>query len=433
MPRDPRIRLGAVPLAGAALMLAGAVAGAQPAGAETLRIACSALGEQRTLCEDGARAWAEKSGHHVELIAIPNSATERLGLYQQLLSAGSSDIDVLQIDVVWPGLLADHLVDLGPALGEDAGDHLPALIENNTLDGRLVAMPWFIDAGMLYYRADLLERHGRSVPDTWAELTETASAIVEAEREANAEGAWELWGYVWQGRAYEGLTCNALEWVASSGGGSVVAPDGAITIDNAAAAAALDRAAGWVETISPPGVLNHAEEDARGLFQSGRAVFMRNWPYAWALAQSPDSPVKGKVGVAPLPAGPDGTPAATLGGAQLAVSKHSPNVEAAIDLVRHLTGAAEQKRRAIRGAFNPSRPALYEDPEVLAAMPFLADMRVVLDGAVARPSTVTGARYNQVSTAFFNGVHGVLSGRMDGAAGVAAISARLERIRRGEW
>jgi len=418
------------PWVGRAVLAVGLMMLAPSVQAETLRIACSALGEQRTLCEDGARAWAEESGYTVELVAIPNSATERLGLYQQLLSAGADDIDVLQIDVVWPGLLAEHLVDLGPALGDTAGDHLPVLIENNTRDGRLVAMPWFIDAGLLYYRADLLEKHGHAVPATWAALTETAAAIQDAER---SKGTDDLWGYVWQGRAYEGLTCNALEWVASHGGGSIVAPDGAITLETPAAAAALDRAAGWVGTISPPGVLNHAEEDARGLFQSGRAVFMRNWPYAWALAQSDDSPVRGKVGVAPLPAGPDGAPAATLGGAQLAVSAHSAHVEAAIDLVRHLTGGAEQKRRAIDGSFNPSRPALYEDPEVLDAVPFLADMRTVLDAAVARPSTVTGARYNQVSTAFFNGVHGVLSGQSDGAAGVAAITARVQRIKRGGW
>ncbi|WP_299436939.1 ABC transporter substrate-binding protein [uncultured Rhodospira sp.] len=421
-------RVGRVLLAGALTLLTGLAAA--PVHAETLRIACSALGEQRTLCEDGARAWAEQSGHTVELVAIPNSATERLGLYQQLLSAGADDIDVLQIDVVWPGLLAEHLVDLGPALGAEAQDHLPVLIENNTLDGRLVAMPWFIDAGMLYYRADLLETHGRAVPTTWAELTETATAIQDAER---AEGTNDLWGYVWQGRAYEGLTCNALEWVASHGGGTIVAPDGTITLDTPDAATALDRAAGWVGTISPPGVLNYAEEEARGLFQSGQAVFMRNWPYAWALAQAEGSPVKGKVGVTALPAGPEGAPAATLGGAQLAVSKHSGHIDAAIDLVRHLTSAAEQKRRAIAGSFNPSRPALYEDPEVLEAVPFLADMREVLDAAVARPSTVTGARYNQVSTAFFNGVHEVLSGRMDGGAGVTAITARLQRIKRGGW
>ncbi|MQX35386.1 extracellular solute-binding protein [Roseospira navarrensis] len=410
--------------------LGAALAAAVPARAETLRIACSALGQERTLCEQGAQAWAEETGHTVDLVAIPNSATERLGLYQQLLAAGAGDIDVLQIDVVWPGLLADHLVDLGPAMGEDAREHLPVLIENNTVDGRMVAMPWFIDAGLLYYRTDLLETHGVAVPETWAALTEAAEAIQAAERAAGAE---DLWGYVWQGRAYEGLTCNALEWVASHGGGTVVAPNGTISIDTPEAAAALDRAAGWVGTISPPGVLNHAEEEARGLFQSGRAVFMRNWPYAWSLAQGEDSPVAGKVGVAPLPAGPEGQSAATLGGAHLAVSRYSENPDAAIELVRHLTGAAEQTRRAIEGSFNPSRPDLYSDPAILEATPFIADMAEVIDGLVARPSTVTADRYNQVSTAFFNGVHGVLSGQAEPSAAVSDMADRIRRIKRGGW
>ncbi|MBB4313829.1 ABC transporter substrate-binding protein [Roseospira marina] len=404
--------------------------GAGSGDAEPLRIACSALGQQRVLCEEGAQAWGEATGHTVELVAIPNSATDRLGLYQQLLAAGAGDIDVLQIDVVWPGLLAEHLLDLGPVLGAEAEAHLPALIANDTVDGRLVAVPWFIDVGVLYYRADLLETYDRPVPTTWAALTDTAAYIQEQER---AAGADELWGYVWQGRAYEGLTCNALEWIASYGGGTIVAPDGAISIDNPAAAAALDRAAGWVGTISPRGVLNHGEEEARGLFQSGRAVFMRNWPYAWALAQDEDSAVAGKIGVAPLPAGPEGHSTATLGGAHLAVSRYSEQIEVATDLVRYLTSAAEQKRRAIAAAFNPSRPALYEDPEVLAALPVLAEMATVIDGAVARPATVTGARYNRVSAAVFTAVHDVLSGESDGSTAVGVLAARLAHIKRAGW
>ena len=110
-------------------------------------------------------------------------------------------------------------------------------------------------------------------------------------------------GYVWQGRAYEGLTCNGIEWVASFGGGTIVEPDGKISINNPQAAAALNPAKSWIGTISPEGVLNYAEEEARGVFQSGNAVFMRNWPYAWALANAADSPVKDKVGIAVLPQG----------------------------------------------------------------------------------------------------------------------------------
>ena len=128
---------------------------------------------------------------------------------------------------------------------------------------------------------------------------------MDAER---AEGKGDLWGYVWQGSAYEGLTCNALEWVKSNGGGQIIEPDGEITIFNDNAVAALEMAKGWVGTISPPGVLSYMEEESRGVWQTGNAVFMRNWPYAYALGNGDDSPIKGKFDVAPLPSGGgDGT------------------------------------------------------------------------------------------------------------------------------
>jgi trehalose/maltose transport system substrate-binding protein len=160
---------------------------------------------------------------------------------------------------------------------------------------------------------------------------------------------------------------------------------------------------------------------------------MRNWPYAWALANAGDSPVKGQVGVAVLPkaAGPQGLHAATLGGQQLAVSRYSAHPAEAADLVRHLTGAAEQKRRAIEGSFNPTRRSLYEDAEVLAANPFYADFLPILDTAVARPAGITGRRYNQVSSEFVRAVHAALSGQGSVADNLAALASTLRRLGRG--
>lgn len=261
-----------------AIALASATGGISQAQAADLTISCGAVGAELTLCEEGIEAWEEKTGHEVDVVSTPNSSTERLSLYQQILSANSSDIDVMQIDVVWPGLLANHLLDLREVLGNDvAAGHFETIVTNNTIDDRLVAMPWFTDAGVLYYREDLLEKHGHDVPTTWQELTETAREIKQAEREAGND---RMQGYVFQGRAYEGLTVNALEWVASHGGGNIVEADGTISINNPQAAEALDLAASWIGDISPNGVLNYTEEEARGVFQSGNAVFMRNWPYA---------------------------------------------------------------------------------------------------------------------------------------------------------
>jgi trehalose/maltose transport system substrate-binding protein len=159
---------------------------------------------------------------------------------------------------------------------------------------------------------------------------------------------------------------------------------------------------------------------------------MRNWPYAWALGNAPESPIGGKIGVTQLPkGGEDGKHTGVLGGWQLAVSKYSHNAELAVDLVRHLTSPEEQKRRAIKGSYNPTIATLYEDPEILEASPFFGELYDTFTNAVARPSQVTGDKYNQVSSEFFNAVHAVLSGRMDAASSLAALERSLDRLSRG--
>lgn len=428
-------RLTGAAVAGAAMIpLAGmsvAALSVAPASAASVAISCGAVGLELELCRTGAEAWAKESGNEVTIVSTPNSSTERLALYQQILSAGGSDIDVLQIDVIWPGILGAHFIDLAPYMDGAEAAHFPAIVENNTIDGELKAMPWFTDAGVLYYRTDLLEKYGLEVPETWSDLGATAQKIQEGER---AEGNDRMYGYVFQGRAYEGLTCNALEWVDSFGGGHIVDDEGNITIDNEKAVAALDEIAGFMGKIVPEGVLNYSEEEARGVFQSGNSVFMRNWPYAWSLANSADSPVKDKVGVVALPkGGADGKSTGTLGGWQLAVSKYSQNQEAAADLVRYLTSEAEQKRRAIEGAYNPTIEALYKDEEVLAAVPFFGSLYETFVNAVARPSRVTGDKYNRVSNAFWNSVHSVLSGSDNAQSALANLEGQLNAVKRRGW
>jgi trehalose/maltose transport system substrate-binding protein len=413
-----------------AVLLGTVGAVAAPAQSATIAISCGAVGLELEICQEGAEAWAEATGNQVNVISTPNSATERLALYQQILAANSADIDVFQIDVIWPSILGNHFIDLAEHIDQEVIDqHFEAIVQNNTVADRLVAMPWFTDAGLLYYRADLLQKYGKQPPTTWQELTETAREIQEGER---AEGNDRMLGFVFQAKAYEGLTCNALEWIDSFGGGQIVAEDGSITINNEQAAAALELAASWIGEIAPEGVLNYAEEESRGVFQSGNAVFMRNWPYAWALGNAPDSPIAGKIGVAQLPkGGEDGKHTGVLGGWQLAVSKYSQNAELAVDLVRHLTSPEEQKRRAVKGSYNPTIGSLYQDAEVLEASPFFGELHDTFTNAVARPSQVTGDKYNQVSSELFNAVHAVLSGKTDAASSLAALERSLDRLSRG--
>jgi trehalose/maltose transport system substrate-binding protein len=353
-------------------------------------------------------------GITVEVVDTPDFVEDRLGVYLQLFEAQSPEGDVFQIDVIWPGDLAEHLVDLNQYGAADvSGDHFPAIIENNTVGGSLLGIPWFTDAGLLYYRTDLLEKYELDPPTTWDELEAAAMTIQEGER---ADGNQDFWGFVWQGNAYEGLTCDALEWVASNGGGTIISPDGTITINNPAAIEIVDQAAGWVGTISPDGVTAFGEEDARAVWQAGNAAFMRNWPYAYSLGNAEDSVIAGQFDVSPLPAGDSGSGAATLGGWQLAVSKYSAHPAEATQLALFLASYEEQKIRAVEGSLNPTIEALYEDADVLAANPFFGSLFDVFTSAVARPSTATAPQYADVSALFFNAVHSVLTGDSDAAS-----------------
>lgn len=392
----------------------------------TLRIFGGNVGQELELTQQAADAFmADNPGVNVEVIATANAVEDRLGTYLQLWEAQSSEGDVFQIDVIWPGDLAEHLIDLYDYGAEDVVDeHFPAIVQNNTVDGRLVGIPWFTDAGLLYYRTDLLEKYGYDGPPaTWDDLDEMAMTIQEGEREENPD----FWGFVWQGNAYEGLTCDALEWISSNNGGTIVSPDGVITINNPNAAAIVDQAAGWVDTISPPGVTGFGEEESRAVWQAGNAAFMRNWPYAYSLGQAEDSVISGLFDVTPLPAG-EGSPAATLGGWQLGVSKYSENPEEAAALALFMANYDQQKLRAVEGSLNPTIQALYDDEEVLAANPFFGDLYDVFINAVARPSTITAPQYADTSSLFFNAVHDVLTGETDGATAFEELELDLEDL-----
>ncbi|WP_193334911.1 ABC transporter substrate-binding protein [Devosia beringensis] len=372
------------------------------------------------------------TGNTVTIVPMPSSTSDQFGQYRLWLAAGNADIDVYQTDVIWAPQLADQFLDLTDAAKDVVGEHFPSIIESQTVDGKLVALPAFTDAPALFYRTDLLEKHNKPVPTTWDEMAATAQEIMDAER---AEGQADMYGFVFQGNAYEGLTCDALEWVMSNGGGQIVEADGTISINNEKAAAAIDRAAGWIGTISPDGNLAYQEEESRGVWQLGNAVFMRNWPYAYALGNGDDSAVKGKFDVAPLPAG-DGEgarSAATLGGWNVAVSKYSPDPEEAIKLALYLSSTEVQKERAINQSNLPTIESLYDDADVLAASPFMANWKEIFQNAVPRPSAPTKVKYNEVSSLFWSAVHNTLSGNGSAAENLEVLEADLTELKGDAW
>jgi trehalose/maltose transport system substrate-binding protein len=379
--------------------------------------------------------WAKENNVKVEVVLAPQSATDILAQIQQLLASKSPDIDLIQFDVIWPGILAPNMMDLGPALKAanfDTTQFYPRILTNNTVDGKVVGLPWFTDAGLLFYRTDLLKKYGfEAAPTTWDELEKMAQTIQDGERKET--GNKDFWGYVWQGNSYEGLTCDALEWQFSNGGGSIVENDKTISVNNEKAAAAFDRAAKWVGTISPEGVTGYQEEDARRVFQAGNAAFMRNWPYAYVLGQGgaagdQETAIKDKFSVAPLPAGDSGAGAAALGGWQLGVSAYTDQPDLAAKLAIWLVSPEQQKERWLKLSNLPTMPAVYKDADVVAASPWVANLVPVFENASPRPSTVTAAKYNEVSIAYFNAVHSILTKEQDSQAALDDLEAQLVQI-----
>ncbi len=389
----------------------------------TLRFYGDAVGLGSDMDKAMAAKFSEETGINVEVLPRPQDATEFYAQIQRFFQAQSTETDVFMMDVIWPGAFATHLYDVSNIFAEEAKLHYPGIVENNTVDGKLTALPWFGDFGMLFYRTDLLKEYGFDAPPTtWAELEEIAAAVQEGER---AKGNPNFVGFVWQGAAYEGLTCNLLEWFYSQDGGTFL-QDGAVTINNPQAVEALERATKWVGGISPSGVVSYREEDARNVFQGGNAMFMRNWPYAYSAGNTDDSPIKGRFDVAPLPVTEPGSPAGTVGGWQLAISNYSQNKDAAVEFVRYAASPQVQKWRALVGTFVPTIPIVSEDPEVLEAMPFLKNLAPVV--RVTRPSRETGELYNEASTIIFQSANEALLGSTSAADALAQAEQQLQRL-----
>jgi multiple sugar transport system substrate-binding protein len=293
---------------------------------------------------------------------LPWTADVQHQFYVINLEARASGFDVLMLDVIWVPEFAraGWLLDLSerwPA--GDRREHLAATVSAATHEGRVWAVPWVTNVGLLYYRRDLLARHGLSPPRTERELADQARLVRARESTGtDSRAATGIAGFVWQGKQYEGLVVNVLEsfWAE---GTDLVDADGRLLPDPARAAAALARRRELlVSGASPPLVSAADEEVSRREFGSGRAVFLRNWPYAIDLFEAEGSPVRGRVGLAPLPGG------GALGGAHLGINRGTRHPDAAWRLVQFLTRAEAQRAIAAAVGLHPTRPALVTSPEL---------------------------------------------------------------------
>lgn len=344
----------------------------------------------------------------------------QLDLLRKVLHKGESAPDILGIDVIWPSSLADDLIDLRPYLSSDLAYLDPGLIASYTVHGKIVAIPFRTHVGVLAYRIDLLQRYGYAhPPKTWGELESMATRIQAGER---ARGQKSFWGYVWQGAATEGLTCNALEWQAAEGGGRVIEDDESISVNNPHAIYAWERAAHWIGRISPPGVVSYRETDSLNIWDSGNAAFLRSWEWADHLTHPGESPMRQYTGLTSMP-GAGTEQVSALGGYGLSVPRSSAHLKDAIALIRFLLASDLQATTAPANKL----PRQFDDlPRVLwtpgrSTPPSLVRL-------VRRPVNVTGDRYQAVSQAYSQAVHSVLTGQKAAPDAAAELEKRLVQI-----
>jgi trehalose/maltose transport system substrate-binding protein len=369
-----------------------------------------------------AKRFTKDTGIKVSVNPHPSASDQAYSQLVRAFSQKSGSIDVAMIDVVWPGAFAPYLVNLKSKLGKQSKIHAAGIVQADTVGGKLVAMPWFGDFGLLYYRTDLLKKYGyKAPPKTWSELFKMAKKIQEGEQKSNSS----FYGFVFQGNSYEGLTCNALEWIASAGGGHFI-DNGKATINNSKAKTVLDAMRSQIGKVTPRGVTTYQEDQTEHAFDSGDAAFARNWPYQYGIGATAGSKVKGKFSVAPLPHGAKGPSVATVGGWQLAVSKYSKHKDASIEFVRYMTSKAVEKFDAITNSNVPTIPSLAKDKQVVRTNPYLKPATANV-ARVARPARFLGTHYNEASKVIYQGVNQILNGSSAGSV-LPSVQSKLNQI-----
>jgi multiple sugar transport system substrate-binding protein len=331
-------------------------------------------------------SYTVDTGVPVTLIRQSTDSAQRKQGILLSLRGQQTNPDVMLVDVGWIGqIAASGWLEPLEKYDIDKNVFFQSVIElADTYENKLIGLPLYIDGGLLYYRKDLLAENGFSAPpSTWAELRDMSERIVPRQKAQNPN----FWGYVWQGAQYEGLTCNSLEFFTSAGGGFFVGTATPV-IDQQANVTALQfmRDLLHKQPISPPNTFTDMkEEEVRLFFHNSNALFERNWPYAWGLHNADDSPIKGQVGMAPLPGFKKGQSASTLGGWHIVMSKYSDMKSESASLIKYLTSARVQKQLSLKLGWNPGRSDIYDDAELLKANPALQDLKQVFKNAVPRP------------------------------------------------
>jgi multiple sugar transport system substrate-binding protein len=342
---------------------------------------------------------------YVELPPSSASTEVHQSLVQQLARRNGTP-DVFTQDIIWIAEFASAgwAMPLDEYFDASARKvFFPGLVDACTYQGKLMALPWFITAGMLYYRKDLLDAAKIAPPKTWNALAEISKNLVGQDNTA--------FGFSWQAKQAEVLVCNLVEYIHSNNG-TILSPDGKQCLINQPAA--IEAVQFMYDTINklkitPQDALSWNEEPSRRPFTAGQSIFLRNWPYAWAVSQDEkESKVVGKVGVVPLPAFKGGHSAATLGGYQVGVNAFTKNREAALDFARWVTSPEAQILMGLNIGQAPARSDVYDDARIVEARPYWPGLRATFNNAVPRPVTprypqLTLVLQSEVSKALTNG------------------------------
>ncbi len=341
----------------------------------------------------------------INIIEGPNSANLIEDLYSSAFLLGNSPYDLIILDIIWTPKFAaaGWLSDLTNRVNEEElKAFTPQDVEGGRYEDKLYRIPIRSDVGILYYREDLLKALGLEPPETFQDLIKTAQALQQQDK--------VNWGYVWQGRQYEGLSAMFVE-VLTGFGGFWVNPDTLeVGLDRPEALKAVEFLRDTIQKgISPPGVTTYIEEDTRRLFQSGQVAFLRNWPYVWPLANQADSSVKGKIAIKPMVHAPGNNSGACLGGWGFGIAKFSQHQEEAWKAIQYFMSREAQRRFILQAGYVPSRKELFTDPEIVAKYPHFPQLLEIAQKAVLRP---TIAQYAQVSDILQRYLSATLSNRM---------------------
>lgn len=336
-------------------------------------------------------------------------------IYEADFQSGVAKYDLVYMDIVWPLQFADSLRDLTPYIQKDGLDlsgFLPNEVKAGQLDGQLYRLPMRADVGVLYYRQDLLEQAGLSLPRTLAELSQTVDAIESAT------------GYLWQGSRYEGLIANFVEVMEGMGATWIELPSRQVSLNSSDTVDAAEVLRQLIEQgISPNEVITYTEEDALNRFIQGQAVFLRGWPYFWVKLQQ--SELKDKVAIA-RPFSFSETPGAGCrGGWGFGIPKNSTHPEAAWEAIKYFTSETGQKRFVLESGFLPSRSNLFEDPEIKAAYPLMPQLLGYLKTSTFRPSI---KEYGAASEILQKALGEILSGQQSAKEAMAEAQKETEKL-----